>query len=364
MLKRIVSGIMLTVFVLSVSTLAFNIQQVEAVTGPTVAVVNPLTGDNAFTFLAKNMPINSTFIANVTVANVTFLAAWQLNITWDSTLLEIRNTTLNGDLYIPSDNIFGADADVVANDIGPGMAFWGAGIKTGGPDYVNVTYGTMCQIRFTVLKNDTGSSCNIHIVVEGEDPIYTTLIHYDAYEIPYTPQDATYELVEPQHEIGIKLVDTFNKNVVGQGFNLSINVTISNDGPNTESFDLTVYANTTLIGTKTVNNLAPATNITVTIVWNTSGFTRAYVIKANVTILVGETETGDNTRIDGTIKVSCKGDVNGNYVTNMLDYQRVKRALTSTPGSPNWNANADFNDDLTVDDADFDIVKGNIPSQL
>lgn len=102
--------------------------------------------------------------------------------------------------------------------------------------------------------------------------------------------------------------------------------------------------------------------ITLTFTWNTTGFARAYVISANVTILPEETDIADNTFIDGIIKVSCIGDVNGDYVTDGQDYQLVKRAVPSSSGSPNWNPNAELNDDGVIDGQDFQIVKRHIPS--
>jgi hypothetical protein len=41
----------------------------------------------------------------------------------------------------------------------------------------------------------------------------------------------------------------------------------------------------------------------------------------------------------------------------MLDYQLVKNAIPSTPGSPKWNPNADINNDGVVNMLDFQIVK-------
>ncbi len=330
----------------------------------TIAIINLETGDNKFIFSRKT-PINSTFIANVTVTNCSFLALWGINITWDPTLLEIVNKDLNADMYIPSDNVFGAWAESGGHSIGLGMAFFAVNIMYGGSRYVNVTYGTLCQIRFTIIRNDTELplSCNIHIVVEGENCVYTKLVDFDAYEISYTPQDGTYEMFFPSHDVGIASVAT-SKTVVEQGSNLCINITIFNYGSNAESFNVTAYVNTTIIFTLTSITIASENSTTLTFMWNTSSFARAYVISANVTILPDETDTADNTHVYGIVKVSCIGDVNGDYVTDGQDYQLVKIAVPSSPGSPNWNPNADFNDNLTVDNEDFQIVKNHIPSHL
>ena len=357
MLRKTVSGIMLTLLLIDMLTFAFSVQPAEA-NGAIIAIVNPETGGNEFTFPSET-PINSTFIANVTVMNCSFLAGWYLNITWDPTLL---NVTSIDDLIIPSDNVFGAYA-VDVRVTGCGMLFFAVEIdyfSPGAPEYVNVTYGTLCQIRFTIISNST-ASCNLHFVTAAENLYYTLLVDYYGEEIPCELIDGSYSMLSLQHDIGMVSLTT-SKTVIGQGYNLNITARILNYGAATETFDVTFYAGATRIGTMTVYDLAPDNYANVTFTWNTSGFARAYVISANATIFPGETETADNKLIDGTVKVSCRGDVNGDYRTDMLDYQRVKRALTSTPGSPKWNPNADFNNNLTIDDGDFQIVKIHIPS--
>jgi hypothetical protein len=158
------------------------------------------------------------------------------------------------------------------------------------------------------------------------------------------------------HDINITDVTT-HKTIVGKGKNCYINVTILNEGTFTETFNVTVYANTTEVDTQKVLNLAPGTQITITLTWNTSGFAYAYTITAYATPDPAETDLADNTFIDGVVKVSCLGDLNGDYIVDGQDYQLVKIAVPSMPGSPNWNPNADLNDDGIVDGQDFQIVK-------
>jgi hypothetical protein len=134
------------------------------------------------------------FTVNVTLTDTPFLAAWQLNITYDPTLLNITSTN---HLILPADNVFGADADIVSNYLYEGSLFFAVGIKIGGPDYVNVTTGTLCQINFTIIKNDTDLplNCNLHFVTESENPMYTMLIDPSANEISVTFVDAGYTII-------------------------------------------------------------------------------------------------------------------------------------------------------------------------
>ncbi len=170
--------------------MAFSIKSVSA-QDTTITLINPLSGNSTFAF-PEDTPINSTFIANVTVADADFLSAWQINITWDPTLLKINSTD---DLIIPSDNIFGAYPDPTEPEMTNSSVFWMVGITFGGPDYVNVTSGIVCQLQFTILQNGTGS-CNIHFVIQGENLFYTKLIDYDGELIDYTAEDGAYSIPE------------------------------------------------------------------------------------------------------------------------------------------------------------------------
>jgi len=109
------------------------------------------------------------------------------------------------------------------------------------------------------------------------------------------------------------------KTIVGQGYSMHINVTVTNQGEFTENFNVTAYANTTIIETKEVT-LTSGNSTTVTFTWNTTGVVKGnYTIKAEATQLLGETDTDDNTLIDGWVFVTIPGDVNGDKIVNIKD---------------------------------------------
>ena len=164
------------------------------------------------------------------------------------------------------------------------------------------------------------------------------------------------------HDVGVTSVTT-SKTVMGQGNNLFVNVTIMNYGLYTETFNVTIFANSTSIKTQNIT-LTSLDSVTVPFAWNSSGFARAYMISVNVTQVARETGLADNTFVDGIVKVTCIGDINGDYAAEAKDFVLVKMAIPSTPGSPRWNANADVNDDLVVDAKDLQLVKNHIPSLL
>jgi peptide/nickel transport system substrate-binding protein len=102
---------------------------------------------------------------------------------------------------------------------------------------------------------------------------------------------------------------TLSKTVVGQGYSLNINVTAANQGGHTETFNVTVYANTTTIETREVT-LTSENSTTITFTWNTTGFARGnYTIGAVADTVPGETDTADNNCPGGWILITKVGDL-------------------------------------------------------
>lgn len=174
-----------------------------------------------------------------------------------------------------------------------------------------------------------------------------------------------YQLVKTRvlvHDVNVTSVTT-SKTVVGQGSNVNVSVTVENEGPLDETFNVTTYANATIIN-QTQITLPGLSSTNFTFTWNTSGFAHAYNITTYATPVSGETDLIDNTFVYGIVIVTCLGDLNGDYIVDGQDYQLVKNALPSTPGDPKWNPNADLNDDGVVDGQDFQKVKRNIGQSL
>jgi PKD repeat protein len=84
---------------------------------------------------------------------------------------------------------------------------------------------------------------------------------------------------------------------VTAGESVTVDVTVVNKGTATETFNVAVYYNNTLIETKTVSELAAGGNRTISFDWDTQGVEKGiYVIKAVAESLPGETQNADNSR--------------------------------------------------------------------
>ena len=115
--------------------------------------------------------------------------------------------------------------------------------------------------------------------------------------------DSAFVISAGIHDVSILDV-TPSRTVVGQGFNLPINVTVQNQGDYIENFNVTLYANTTVIQTQTVS-LTSGGSITIIFTWNTTGFAKGnYTISAYAIPVLGETDTTDNTYVDGIVQIT------------------------------------------------------------
>lgn len=164
-------------------------------------------------------------------------------------------------------------------------------------------------------------------------------------------------------------VSTFSvvpsKTAAFQGQMVSIEVVAQNHGTEPETFDITAYIDSTLIGSKTIS-LAPGQLYPTTFPWNTSSTAfGTYIISASASIVTGETNTADNTFVDGTVQIKIPGDINGDNLVNILDAGLLAYDFWSKPGDPKWNdGRSDINDDNKVNVLDAAWISYNFGRSL
>jgi parallel beta-helix repeat protein len=171
-----------------------------------------------------------------------------------------------------------------------------------------------------------------------------------------------YVAATAQHDLGITGI-TSSRSVTGEGYTLPINMTTMNYGVYTETFNVSFYVNTTLVGSQTVV-LASGNSTTITFPWNTTGFAYGnYTISAHAEPVLDETYVADNNATCiAPVHVGVPGDVTGPTVgfydgtTNMRDIQYLILLFNTNPSSPNWKPNADVNNDATVNMRDIQIA--------
>jgi hypothetical protein len=104
---------------------------------------------------------------------------------------------------------------------------------------------------------------------------------------------------EQIRDVAVTGVTAFPTTVTTGDF-LFINVTVANYGNGSETFNVTLYYNSSVVGTMKVISLASGANKTLGFNWDTMGVPGGnYTIKAVASIVAGETLTADN---------ECTGD--------------------------------------------------------
>ncbi len=160
----------------------------------------------------------------------------------------------------------------------------------------------------------------------------------------------------------IAVVDVLlSTNATYVGRTVTINVTASNLGNTTETFNVSLYYDNNLINTTLIENLPPHTNKTITFHWDTTGVKPCnnYNITAKADILLGETNTTNNNLTDGKVKIKMIGDVDGNGKVDIRDIAMAARAFGSYPGHPRWDPDLDFNNDGKINIRDLVLVARN-----
>jgi hypothetical protein len=158
-----------------------------------------------------------------------------------------------------------------------------------------------------------------------------------------------------------------SKTIVGKGYSCKQNVTVTNQGYNTETFTLNLWAagawpTLYVVQTAQIANLLPGETRTVTMIWNT-GTTdyENYTMGATANPLEGETDTQNNVYNDHWILVTIPGDIDGNHVVNILDVVKLTTRYMKPvpciwpPIAPQEDVNCDINGDGVINILDIVI---------
>ena len=170
--------------------------------------------------------------------------------------------------------------------------------------------------------------------------------------------DGTIEIRELIRDVAI--IDVYaSPSEVYVGDIVNITVIVKNEGNVSETFDVSVYYNdTVLIETQSVIDLPSGEEIALLFFWNTTGLTPCnnYTIRAEASSVPFEFDLSDNVFINGYIKIKLVGDINGDGKVDVRDLALVSASFGSYPGHPRWNPEVDLNHDGKIDIRDIAIV--------
>jgi len=116
---------------------------------------------------------------------------------------------------------------------------------------------------------------------------------------------ANRKFLELTHDVAVIDVAP-STTLIEHGEKLEVSVTVANKGDFTETFNLTLYANSTTVGTKTIENLAYGAYKTVTLLWDTAFFQRGrYIVGAYASPVDGESNVTNNNFTYGIVTVGA-----------------------------------------------------------
>ena len=292
---------------------------------------------------------NNTISKN-TITNGTYVDEGSIHLTWSTSNTICENNFVNNSIsvwFVRSDNNTFYHNNFTSNlfpfgfrVISLGNAF-DAGYPAGGNYYDDYSGNDFYK---GAGQNETGSDgfgdarrewyildFNFTEVLEGRD---------------------SYPLMKPycgSHDVGVLI--KASKTLIAQGYyaTVALNVTVINYGEQEEGFNFTFNTPETSYETPLVLESRNSTIYEYAL--DTRGFTLGnYTAWAYVSPIAGETDTSDNNR-SIVIRVVIPGDVSSTTpgvpdgTVNMKDIAYLVSLFNTRPSSPNWNPNADVNDD-------------------
>jgi hypothetical protein len=307
------------------------------------ASAQPLPSD-AIDPAVSTVVFKFSFSVNVTVTDVVNFTCWQLDLYYLNSVL----------------NCTGAVEGPFLNGNGAYGTFFGATINNN----YNSTYG--CLLAYDTIEgfdsvNGSGVILTVNFTAVGGDSSPLTLANtiLGDNEIPPQPishQDYSGEVIVTGgiHEVDVSAVSA--KTVIGQGYSDNITATVANQGGYTETFNVTVYANATVVASQNVT-LSNGNSTNITFIWNTASLAYGtYIVSTYTQLARGENNTANNNFTCGAVTVSIPGDVEGIFRVNMGNVVDILRAFGSTIGMPNYVANCDIANDGRIDMGDVIVA--------
>jgi hypothetical protein len=303
MLTRVFSGIMLVMLCVGVSALALRIQPVKA----DEQLELTMTVEKTDYYVGEPIYVTLT-VTNISNQTITFQY-------WAKTFdfMVYNNTD-----YIYQWSKFGAHPFVIVDlSLDPRE---------------NITK----VLTWPQTCNDTAISQGTP-VSPGAYYIYGYFASFDAlYELETGP-------VEVNVDQPISLVAS--KTVVGQGYVLPLNVSLINLDDRPWAFDVTLSTNATAIETETGINVSGSSILSFT--WNTTNFPWG---NYNINVTAGNLSAGSS------VVLTIPGDLNGDFKVSLPDLVILAQSYGSKAGDPNWNPNADIDNNGVVDLSDLVVL--------
>jgi hypothetical protein len=217
------------------------------------------------------------FEINITIEDVENLKICEFNLTYQKTVIDWTTITVRKIFeQIPSKKVITGDGFI----------------------WINLTY----QTPITTYDPVAIVTIEFHVESLGATPLDIHDSHFmDSYGQPIPHEEYDGYFATLIQDIAILNI-TVSRNWAYQGWPINVTVTVKNEGNMPETFNVNASYNNNLIGTSKITDLPPGNETELTFEWNTTTVPEGnYTIKAMAEILPYETDTLDNTRVDGQV---------------------------------------------------------------
>lgn len=166
--------------------------------------------------------------------------------------------------------------------------------------------------------------------------------------------DSKFTILPNNHDLAIANIIPY-RDILGNFSSTSIEVTVVNRGSIEENLALSLFYNSTLMANQTVI-LPPNQSVSIIFDHRTPITCGLYSVIAMANPVLGETETSDNILNYDFVRVSIKGDINTDYVVNIIDISKAAAAFESSPTHARWDPNCDINEDRKINIIDISAI--------
>ncbi len=221
---------------------------------------------------------------------------------------------------------------------------WDDGYPSGGNYWSDYVGGDLFRGPF---QNETGS-----------DGIGDKSRVFDINNVDHYPLMKPYPWMS--HDLGITQIPS-SKTVIGQNYTATLGSIIFNYGSYSETFSFSLRTDSTDLISETLT-ADSRSFASVTFKWNTSGFAFGnYTLVALAETVPGETEVSDNSLTED-VHIGVPSDISSSTPgvydkkCDMKDVAYLVILFNTKPTSPNWNPNADVDNNGVVSMIDIAIA--------
>jgi hypothetical protein len=264
--------------------------------------------------------VGQPFSIDMRITDAVDVYGWQIRLKWNPMILDVVSVTEGNFLRSGGGNTIWPAPYINQAE---GWVFFGCALMA--PSDPVSGSGTLATVTFVGTGEGSGT-----LEIMTDYPYRTKLIDRDANPIPFSTSNGYFSVVQapPVHDIAIISV-TVSPTQAMAGDTVAITVDVKNEGTYYETFDVTVSYDSTLIATQTGVSLSSWATTSLTFTWDTTGVPMGvYTIKAEASVVIGESDTFDNTFIDGPVLLGTR--VTSGQQIDLSTFQPGKYTLVVT----------------------------------